>query len=82
MVLWSVFPKDHDEENPDTIVQKVLAQAEDSGVVLLHSGREPTLKALPVIIKALREKGFQFVTVKQLRSSSQDGRLAWLKKAD
>ncbi len=39
MVLWFVFPKDHEEENPDIIIKRVLEQASDGGVVLMHSGR-------------------------------------------
>jgi peptidoglycan-N-acetylglucosamine deacetylase len=80
MVLWSVFPKDHEENDPEIIVDRVLKQASDGGVVLLHSGREPTLIALPIIIKELRERGYQFVTVMQLRSDSPSKQYAWLKK--
>jgi len=80
MVLWSVFPKDHDEGDSELIIQKVFAQASDGGVVLLHSGREPTLKALPVIIARLREMGFQFVTVEQLRTGGgPQNQLVWRK---
>ena len=79
MVLWSVFPKDHEENDPEIIIQRVMAQAADGGVVLLHSGRDPTIAALPEIIKRLREKGFEFVTVVELRSSATHSQLAWLK---
>lgn len=66
MVLWTVFPKDHDENNPDVIIKKVLAQATDGGIVLLHSGRDATIAALPEIIHSLRRRGFRFVTVSEL----------------
>jgi peptidoglycan-N-acetylglucosamine deacetylase len=79
MVLWSVFPKDHEVDDPNIIIKRVLEQAADGGVILLHSGREPTLEALPVIIKRLRERGFQFVTVMQLRSSAPSKQYVWLK---
>ncbi|MHB9154723.1 MAG: polysaccharide deacetylase family protein [Endomicrobiales bacterium] len=81
MVLWTVFPKDHEENDPDVIVQKVLAQASDGGVVLLHSGRDATLEALPRIITALRQKGYAFVTVSQLAEKQAPGQLARLKVA-
>jgi peptidoglycan/xylan/chitin deacetylase (PgdA/CDA1 family) len=80
MVLWSVFPKDHEENNPQIIIDRVLKQATNGGVVLLHSGREPTLAALPVIIKELRARGYQFVSVMQLRSDSSAKQYAWLKR--
>lgn len=79
MVLWSVFPMDHDEEDPAVIISRVMAQARDGGVVLLHSGRDPTLKALPVIISLLRERGFRFLTVMQLRTKGPEGGMVWLK---
>jgi peptidoglycan/xylan/chitin deacetylase (PgdA/CDA1 family) len=79
MVLWSVFPKDHEENDPQVIIQRVMSQATDGGVVLLHSGRDPTLAALPEIIKRLREKGYEFVTVERLRTSASPEEFAWLK---
>ncbi|MGA2091070.1 MAG: polysaccharide deacetylase family protein [Endomicrobiales bacterium] len=66
MVLWSVFPRDHEENDSNAIVRRVLEQSRDGGIVLLHSGRRPTLAALPIIIKQLREKGFRFVTVQDI----------------
>jgi peptidoglycan/xylan/chitin deacetylase (PgdA/CDA1 family) len=79
MVLWSVFPKDHEVDDRSVIIARVLAQAHDGGVVLLHSGRESTLSALPEIIRLLREKGYRFVTVAQLRAGAPEEKLAWLK---
>jgi peptidoglycan/xylan/chitin deacetylase (PgdA/CDA1 family) len=66
MVLWSVFPKDHEADDPGVVVDRVLAQAHDGGIVLLHSGKETTLQALPVILKELRKKGYSFVTVSEI----------------
>lgn len=56
----------------DTTVQhraeKTIAQAEDGAVVLLHDfeGNEKTAEALETIIPALRDRGFEFVTVSEL----------------
>lgn len=66
MVLWSVFPRDHEENDPDAIVERVMAQARDGGIVLLHSGRRPTLAALPRVIAGLRARGYHFVTVNDI----------------
>ena len=35
-------------------------------VVILHSGRMVTVRALPTIIDAYRRKGYQFVTISEL----------------
>lgn len=81
MVLWTVFPRDHEEKDPSAIVHRVLLQATDGGVVLLHSGSEPTLSALPHIIRALKGRGYRFVTVSELFEEKNPGRLAELKVA-
>src|SRR5712664_1276927 len=51
------------------IVDSVLRQVNKGNIVLLHDGggdRSQTLAALPLIINALREKGYQFVSVSDL----------------
>src|ERR1700726_1615932 len=51
------------------IVASVLRQANKGNIILLHDGggdRSQTLAALPQIIDALREKGYQFVSVSDL----------------
>lgn len=79
MVLWTVFPKDHTETDPEIIIQKVLDQAGDRGVILLHSGIPATYDALPRIIEELRSRGYRFVTISELAGSMSPGQLAWLK---
>ena len=55
----------------DTIVQRVLADTETGkgNIILMHDGggdRSHTVAALPRIIDALQEKGYQFVSVSNL----------------
>jgi peptidoglycan/xylan/chitin deacetylase (PgdA/CDA1 family) len=66
MVLWSVFPRDHGSPPASKIHERVLAAASDGGVVLLHSGMENTLAALPGLIAELRARGYRFLTVSEL----------------
>lgn len=49
-------------------VEKVLAQAKDGGIILLHdmSGNIQTVAALDKIIPALKEQGYEFVTITEL----------------
>jgi peptidoglycan/xylan/chitin deacetylase (PgdA/CDA1 family) len=42
------------------------------GVVILHSGVEETVRALPEIIKSLRSAGYEFVTVDTLLKPAPD----------
>ncbi|MGH9683802.1 MAG: glycosyltransferase [Candidatus Acidiferrales bacterium] len=55
----------------DTIVQRVVSQAVTGkgNIILMHDGggdRSHTVAALPRVIDALREKGFEFVSVSDL----------------
>lgn len=49
-------------------VEKVLAQARDGGIILLHdmNGNVQTVEALDKIIPALKEQGYEFVTITEL----------------
>jgi len=78
MILWTVFTKDHDEKDPKIIVQRALDQATDGGVVLLHSGSDATVAALPAILKELNSRGYKFVTVADLYRDRKTHNFAWL----
>ncbi|OGR82844.1 MAG: hypothetical protein A2901_03955 [Elusimicrobia bacterium RIFCSPLOWO2_01_FULL_54_10] len=68
MVLWSVLPEDHARPPASVIRSRVLSTAKGGGIVLMHSGVENTLESLPGIIAALRDRGYKFKTVSQMRS--------------
>ncbi|MFJ8079868.1 polysaccharide deacetylase family protein [Streptomyces sp. NPDC096205] len=65
-VLWSVTAKDYKTNDPALIRQRVLDQASRDGIILLHDLYDGTVPAVPGIIKALKERGYVFVTVPQL----------------
>lgn len=66
MALWSVLPGDYLRPSPRVILERVLKGTRDNGVILLHSGVENTLTALPEIIRDLKAQGYQFVTLSQM----------------
>ncbi len=72
MILWNVFPQDHNRPAPEKIYQRVMAAAADGGVVLLHSGVEETIRILPQLISDLRAKGFQFLTISEMLEERVD----------
>ena len=49
-------------------IERTLAQAEDGAIILLHDfeDNDKTVEALETIIPALREQGYEFVTVSEL----------------
>ncbi len=65
-ILWSVTAKDYSTKDPALIKKRVLEQADRDGIILLHDIYDGTVPAVPGIIKALKAKGYTFVTVPQL----------------
>ncbi len=68
---WNITAFDWWQPSAEFIARHVIARAFPGAVVLLHDGnrtlpgnRENTVKALPVIIKALREQGYMFKPLK------------------
>jgi peptidoglycan/xylan/chitin deacetylase (PgdA/CDA1 family) len=68
-VLWDVDTDDWRGNSAKQIADHVIANATAGSIILMHEGapsRRPTLKALPVIVRGLRAKGLEFVTVTEL----------------
>jgi peptidoglycan/xylan/chitin deacetylase (PgdA/CDA1 family) len=68
-ILWNVDPSDYTLPGVSAIVQRVLAQVRPGSIILSHDGGGPrgqTLAAYPLIIGALRARGYRFLTVPQL----------------
>lgn len=70
-VLWSwrVDTRDWAAVSVDSVVNTVLSNIGDGNIVLFHDyvvGKSPTAKALEILIPALQEQGYRFVTVSQL----------------
>jgi peptidoglycan/xylan/chitin deacetylase (PgdA/CDA1 family) len=68
-ILWDVDPSDWALPGVSAIEGRVLAQVTPGAIVISHDGGGPrgqTLAAYPAIIRALRTRGYRFVTVPQL----------------
>jgi peptidoglycan-N-acetylglucosamine deacetylase len=71
-VGWNVDPNDWSKPGVAAIVQRVVENATERSVVLLHDGggdRSQTVAALPQIIDELQARGFVFTTVDGLDAS-------------
>lgn len=57
-----------DSVSADERAEKVLAQAKDGAIILLHDmqGNSKTVEALDTIIPTLKDEGYNFVTVSEL----------------
>jgi peptidoglycan-N-acetylglucosamine deacetylase len=73
-VLWSAQGWDWDTTPAETIAELVLRDCAPGGVIVLHDGvppnggtsRGPMLAALPRILDALADEGYEVVTVSEL----------------
>ncbi|MGE5508088.1 MAG: hypothetical protein ACM3RP_06375, partial [Chitinophagales bacterium] len=64
-ILWSADSIDWQRPAPSVIIERVLRKISPGGLVLLHP-TEPTVQALPGLISALRNLGYELVTVPEL----------------
>lgn len=65
-VMWTIDPLDWTTENVDEIVNKVVTEAEENDIILLHDCYDSSVDAALRIIDILQKKEFEFVTVEQL----------------
>ncbi len=69
MVLWTVDSQDYRRPGVEKIVANVLAGVRPGAIILLHDAggdRSQTIAALPLIVKALRERHYRIVSVPRL----------------
>jgi peptidoglycan/xylan/chitin deacetylase (PgdA/CDA1 family) len=69
MVLWSTDTSDYTLPGVQTIVQSALAGAHPGAIILMHDAggdRSETIAALPAIIRGLRKRGLEPVTIPRL----------------
>lgn len=65
-VMWTVDPLDWTTENTDEIVNKVVTDAEENDIILLHDCYKSSVEAALRIVDILQEEGYEFVTVSEL----------------
>ena len=65
-VLWTIDPLDWTTENQDGSVNKVVTEAEENDIILLHDCYKSSIEAGLRIVDILQEEGFVFVTVDEL----------------
>lgn len=70
LIMWSIDTIDWKKPGVDYIVNKVLDNAGNGKIVLMHP-TEDTVRALPTIIENLRQRGFEITTVSKLLSEER-----------
>lgn len=67
IVLWNIDTMDWKYKSVDKIVDRAVRNASDESIILMHETYARTKDALPKIISTLKEKGFTFVTISELK---------------
>lgn len=65
-VLWSVDPLDWKTDDASEIVKKVVTEARENDIILLHDCYVSSVDAALRIVDILQTKGYEFVTVDEL----------------
>lgn len=65
-VQWDVDSLDWKDLSAQQIAERVIAQTKKGSVILCHNNGLHTAEALPIILDALKAKGFEFVPVGEL----------------
>lgn len=65
-VLWDVDPLDWTTSDASLVVKRVVGEAEDQDIILMHDCYESSVRAALEIVDILQEQGFEFVTADRL----------------
>lgn len=66
MILWTVDPNDWRDKNAEIVRSRVVSDAFDGAIILMHDVHSTTVDAVPRIIDDLRAAGYEFLTVSEL----------------
>ena len=66
MVQWSIDTLDYNGLTGEQMWQRIEPKLEKGSIILMHNGTENTALSLDMIIKNIKEKGLQPVTVSEL----------------
>ncbi len=66
VILWSIDTLDWKTRSTSATIRCVLRRARDGDVVLMHDLHKPTARAAESIIRTLKARGYQLVTVSEM----------------
>lgn len=65
-VLWTVDPLDWCSDNASVVVARVVEEAEENDIILMHDYYDTSVTAALEVVDELKERGFTFVTVEEI----------------
>ncbi len=66
LILWSVDPKDWKDRNAATVKSRIVSQAKDGAIILVHDLYATSVQGSIAAIDELQAQGYTFVTVNEL----------------
>ncbi|QGT99221.1 polysaccharide deacetylase, putative [Candidatus Syntrophocurvum alkaliphilum] len=64
-IMWSVDTIDWQKPNPETIIKRVMNKVHNDAIILMHP-TDPTVKALPNLLKQLKDQGYKMMTIDKI----------------
>ncbi len=65
-VQWDVDSLDWKDPSVSEMVEKIKTKIQNGSIILMHNGAKNTPEALPLIIDAVHEMGYEFVPISKL----------------
>ena len=65
-VLWNIDPLDWCSQDVTGVVNKVMKEADENAIILMHDYYETSVTAALQIVDRLQEKGYSFVTIEEI----------------
>ena len=71
IILWNVDTRDWKYKNVNTIVNNALKDVKDGSIILMHDTYKRTSEAVEILVPKLIEKGYQIVTISELKEAKK-----------
>ncbi|MGI6452064.1 MAG: polysaccharide deacetylase family protein [Syntrophomonadaceae bacterium] len=72
LIMWSVDTIDWQRPEPSVIEKRVMNKVHNDAIILMHP-TDPTVKALPGLLKSLSQEGYKMVTLNEMLASGGGG---------
>ena len=66
LILWNVDPMDWNDRDTETVYKRIVSDADDGDIILLHDIYPTSVDGAIKAIDTLQKKGYEFVTVSEL----------------
>ncbi|MBA1333913.1 MAG: putative polysaccharide deacetylase [Firmicutes bacterium] len=71
VILWSIDTIDWKRDGTDKIIKRVFNKLHNGGIILMHP-TDQTVEALPVIIKEIRNQGYEILSLEYIVNSIEN----------